>query len=187
MFFIGGYINCDKETVCKKFEPLHYKQDVALVDTLLKWILNNENVCLYNILSKESMKRYDFYTFSVITNTFPFKRLAYNLKNHRNKVECYMLSTSKDSDLEVRFKYNNVPNHKKQNIICAIFFKGVFIPLFFKIEKEKYIDEYTGKVKKEEKLVLDFDFDYYITLLNNVKKRYNINFFYDYHRKRGDD
>lgn len=186
-FFVSLQIICAKETECKKLNILDYKKGEMLVDTLLQWILNNKTICLYNILSKESISRYDLYTFSIIVRSFPFKRLAHNLKNYRNKIECKVNSDIKTNNF-CNFEKGGYPcKNKYQNPVCIVYFKGVQIPLFFNIEKSEYIDEQTGKIKKEERLALNFDYDYYITFLDEVKKRYNINLFYDYYRRRGDD
>lgn len=114
------------------------------------------------------MAKYNLYTFTTFAKTFPFTRLSYNLKNFRTNLKCR--------------KENN-----EHNLTCVISYKQAKIPLFFNMTYTEYIDEKTGKVKKEENLTLSFDFDFYITLLDDIKKRYNINLFYDYQRKRRDN
>ncbi len=78
-------------------------------------------------------------------------------------------------------------DNNELSLTCIIIYKQAKIPLFFNTEYMEYIDEKTGKVKKERRLTLDFDFDFYITLLEEIKKRYNIDLFYDNLRKRGYD
>lgn len=156
--------SCRKGATSKCGKLFYEKDKKQLIDEVFYWLENNQVICIYNSLTKRTLSKYDIYTFSVLVNSFAFRRLIYNLKNYSNRIECY--------------------EEEKRKITCQVFFKGARIPLFFRREKTEYIDEKSGKIKKEETLLLELDFDYYITLLDDIKKKYNIDLFYDYYRNR---
>ncbi len=158
------FFSCRKLQVVNCTSLIYRKDKKELIDKIFYWLENDSSICVYNSLTKRSLARYDIYTFSTLANSFAFRRLVYNLKNYNNGIKC--------------------KNERKMTITCWIIFRDAKIPLFFVRGKTEYIDEKTGKVKKENRILLDLDFDYYLILLDDIKRKYNIDLFYDYYRKR---
>jgi hypothetical protein len=159
------FFSCDKEENCylRGESKLPYQQ---FVEKIYELILDNKMACVYNMLNESTRKKYDLYTFSLFAQTFSVKRLVFNLKYHKRAIECVKYKTDK--------------------IICNNFIKNVTIPIFLEVEQRRYIDENTGAIRKEKKLALEIDFDFYSALLNEIKRKYNTDLFYDYVRSRGE-
>jgi hypothetical protein len=156
---------CNKQSNCPTLKKPDNTSLENLVEDAFNLMLKSKNICVYNILSKNTQAKYDLYSFATIAESFPFKRAVFNLKYYSKKTKCKSIDSS--------------------HINCIIYFGDAEIPIFFKKEKSEFIDENTGKIKKEERISLELDFDFYLELFNQLNKKYNIDIFYDYYRKRG--
>ncbi|MFN7181994.1 MAG: hypothetical protein ACK4NF_04885 [Planctomycetota bacterium] len=158
---------------CKKHQAIHceqlsYRKDEKhLLKKIFYWLENDKHICLYNSLTKSNIAKYDIYTFYILVNSFTFKRVVYNLKHYNSDIRC--------------------EEQRNGDILCNIYFSKAKIPLLFVKGESEYIDEKTGRIKKLKRFFIDLDVEYYLTLLREIKKRYNIDLFYDYYRRRGNN